>query len=279
MTGIETHLKQKGWLDKAYIYWFDEPGSKDHAFLMNGFNRLKENAPGIRRMLTSSVARDLIGGPNLWCPESDGYDRGLSEERRKAGDHFWWYVCTSPKAPYCTDKIDHPGVEMRTWLWQAWERGIEGVLVWESVYWTSGAAYSDPKKPQNPYEDPMAWVSGYGVQNARQPWGNGEGRFVYPPEASVYDRSGAPVLEGPVDSIRWEMLRDGIEDYEYLAMLKRLLKEKDGKLADPERKTCEALLTVPQTITRSLTDFSKDSAPIEARREEIAKALERLFKL
>ena len=75
------------------------------------------------------------------------------------GDRFWWYVCTGPKAPYCTLFIDHPATELRVWLWQTWKRQISGILVWQTNYWTSGAAY--PDNPQNPYEDPMGWVSGY----------------------------------------------------------------------------------------------------------------------
>ncbi|MBO6065132.1 MAG: hypothetical protein J6P36_01810 [Lachnospiraceae bacterium] len=35
--GVEAHLKEKGWLDKAYVYWFDEPDPKDYEFVMNGF--------------------------------------------------------------------------------------------------------------------------------------------------------------------------------------------------------------------------------------------------
>jgi len=52
------------------------------------------------------------------------------------------------------------------------------------------------------------------------------GRFIYPPQDAANANPAGPVLDGPVDSIRWEMLRDGIEDYEYLTILERLLKAK-----------------------------------------------------
>ncbi|MBI4979839.1 MAG: DUF4091 domain-containing protein [Spirochaetes bacterium] len=272
---VEQHLKEKGWLDKAYIYWFDEPDPKDYPFVMNGFNKIKENAPGLRRMLTEQVEDGLIGGPNLWCPVSSSYNHEAAEKQRAAGDHFWWYVCCSPKAPYATEFIDHPATDLRVWLWQTWQNKIEGVLVWESVYWTSDAAYPDRTKPQNPYLDPMAWVSGYDAKPGdKRPWGNGDGRFVYPPEA--FFNSDGPVLDGPVDSIRWEMLRDGIEDYEYFVMLKRLIAEKGAKLSASERMRYEQLLVVPESISRSLTEFTTDPAPIEARRHELAKAIETL---
>ena len=126
----------------------------------------------------------------------------------------------------------------------------------------------------------MGWVSGYSTPaGQKSPWGNGDGRFVYPPEAAADAHPPGPVLEGPVDSIRWEMLRDGIEDYEYLAILKRLIEQKKGKLSASQRKRLASLLEVPDSITKSMTSFTKDPAPIEARRNEIACAIEQLNKL
>ena len=65
------------------------------------------------------------------------------------------------------------------WLWQTWQRDIRGILVWQSNYWTSSAAF--PDKPQDPYEDPMGYVSGYSTPSGvKRYWGNGDGRFIYP---------------------------------------------------------------------------------------------------
>ncbi|NUQ00132.1 MAG: DUF4091 domain-containing protein, partial [Armatimonadetes bacterium] len=276
---VEAHLAEKGWLDEAYIYWFDEPDPKDYEFVANGFRKLKEKAPGLRRMLTEQPEPELLGGPNIWCPVSDAFNAETARPRMAAGETFWWYVCTGPKAPYATLFIDHPGTEMRVWLWQTWQRGIEGILVWASNYWSSGAAYPDAKNPQNPYEDPMSWVSGYDTPaGTKRPWGNGDGRFVYPPEAAADGRPAQPVLDGPVDSIRWEMLRDGIEDYENFVILKRLLAERGASLPAAERARFEALLEVPASITTTATAFTKDPAPLTARREEMLAAIEVLAK-
>jgi hypothetical protein len=274
---VQEHLRQKGWLDDAYVYWFDEPDPKDYEFVMNGFNKLKEAAPDVTRMLTEQVEPNLVGGPNIWCPVSNNYKHEPAEERRKHGEKFWWYVCTGPKAPYCTLFIDHPGTELRVWLWQTWQRKIDGILVWQSNYWTSSAAYPDPNQPQNPYKDPMGWRSGYSTPDGeKRPWGNGDGRFVYPPQAAADANPPGPVLDGPVDSIRWEMLRDGIEDYEYLAILRRLLEATKDKLSAGQRQEYTALLDVPQEVTSDMTTFTKDPAPIEARRDQVARAIVQL---
>ncbi|MFO7976452.1 MAG: DUF4091 domain-containing protein [Candidatus Hydrogenedentota bacterium] len=278
MQGLQEHLREQGWLDEAYVYWFDEPAPKDYEFVMKGFRKLKENAPDINRMLTEQVEPELIGGPNIWCPLTPAYDYEVAEERRAAGDTFWWYVCTGPKAPYATLFIDHPGTELRVWLWQTWEKEVEGILIWQTNYWTSSAAY--PDSPQNPYEDPMGWRSGYSTPaGTKRPWGNGDGRFIYPPVAAADGKPPAPVLEGPVDSIRWEMLRDGVEDYEYFVILERLFEERREQIPVNERGFYEGLLEVPDNISESRTEFTKDPAPIEARRDAIARAIVKLLRM
>jgi hypothetical protein len=277
---VETHLREKGWLKDAYVYWFDEPDPKDYEFVMNGFRKLKEAAPGVGRMLTEQVEPELVGGPNIWCPVTPAFDLEPAKERQSVGDRFWWYVCTGPKAPFTTLFIDHPGTELRVWLWQTWQRRIQGILIWETTYWTSNCAYPDPEHPQNPYEDPMGWVSGYSTPaGVKQPWGNGDGRFVYPPEAGANAHPEAPVLEGPVDSIRWEMLRDGIEDYEYMAILERLIQERGKVLSMRARGRYLSLLEVPEDITKDMKRFTTDPEPIEKRREAVARAIERLCRL
>ena len=269
--GIEAHLREKGWLDKMYVYWFDEPEPRDYEFVMNGFRTLKRHAPAIRRMLTEQPEAELLGGPNLWCPLTPHLHTADEPKCRAAGDRFWWYVCCGPKAPYVTEFIDHPGVEMRLWSWQTWKESVHGLLIWATTYWTSGCAY--PDTPQNPYEDPMSWVSGYSTaRGTKRPWGNGDGRLVYPPLAAANGRSAAPVLDDPVPTFRLEMLGDGIEDYEYFAMLQRRL-----VTATPEQRAkYEPLLAVPESVTKSMTDFSIDPAPIESHRVKLARALESL---
>jgi hypothetical protein len=271
---LEAHLVAKGWADEAYIYWFDEPDPHQYPFVMDGFAKLKRSCPGLARMLTEQVEPGLLGGPDIWCSITDNYQHAAAEARRKHGEKFWWYVCTGPKAPYAGLFIDHPAPELRIWLWQTFQRNIEGVLVWETNYWTSSAAYPDPRHPQNPYIDPMSWTSGYSTPAGdRRPWGNGDGRFLYPPVAAAAGMDGAPVLDGPVDSIRWEHLRDGIEDYEYLVILRQRLAARRADLPAATWQRLAALLEVPAEISRSLTEFAADGGPIEAHRDQVARAI------
>ena len=276
---IEAHLREKGWLDMAYIYWFDEPEPKDYAFVRAGMERLKKYAPGLRRMLTEEPVEPLYGAVDIWCPVTPNYNHEIAELRRQHGERFWWYVCTGPKAPYCTLFIDHPATELRVWLWQTWQRKIDGILVWSTNYWTSSAAFPDGF--QDPYEDPMGYVSGYSTpKGVKRHWGNGDGRFIYPPQiASVPGKTSGPVIAKPVSSIRWEMLREGIEDFEMLWLLRDLLKQKGSRLSSERRKAIEALLTVPPEITTDMTTFTKSPKPIYDHRSKVAQAIEELITL
>ncbi|RMF86453.1 MAG: DUF4091 domain-containing protein, partial [Planctomycetota bacterium] len=274
---LTSHLREKGWLDMAYAYWFDEPDPKDYAFVRRGMERLAIYGPGLARMLTEQPEPELYGAVDIWCPVTPNYDFETAEARRREGESFWWYVCTGPKAPYCTLFIDHPAVELRVWLWQTWKYKVEGILVWSSNYWTSTAAFPDPAHPQNPYLDPMGYVSGYSTpKGVKRHWGNGDGRFLYPPPAAADGAPEKPILDGPVSSIRWEMLREGIEDYEMLYLARELLRRKGDTLPAEQRRRYEALLEVPPEITTDMTHFTTDPRPILTRRRALAAMIEDL---
>jgi len=271
---LEEFLRRKGWLSMAYVYWFDEPEPKDYEFVTKGMERLKKYAPGLRRMLTEEPNDRLQAPVDIWCPVTPNYNHEVAEKRRQLGETFWWYICTGPKAPFCTLFIDHPATELRVWLWQTWQRKIAGILIWQTNYWTSEAAY--PDSFQNPYEDPMSYVSGYSTpKGVKRHWGNGDGRFIYPPlsAATPETSKGQPVIEPPVSSIRWEMLREGIEDYEMLVLLQDRLEKIADQLPADKKARYQALLEVPGEITRSMTSFTFDPRPILERRRAIAQAI------
>ena len=245
---VEAHLREKGWLDKAIVYWFDEPDVKDYPFVRSGFDILREYSPGLVRAVTEEPVEGLAGAPNLWCSHTHRlYDHpdALAAARAR-GDTIWWYLCWLPKAPYAGLFIDHPAVEMRTWLWQSRAERVTGVLVWLMNRWQSVSLYKNGAL-QNPYLDPMSRHSGDGKS-----FGNGDGMLVYPPKERI---------SGPVTSIRMEMLRDGIEDYEYFAMLEK-------------RNPASPLLEVPKDVSESLTQFSDSPLPIMRHRLRIARAIE-----
>ena len=126
----------------------------------------------------------------------------------------------------------------------------------------------------------MGWRTGYSTpRGEKRPWGNGDGRFIYPPLAAADANPSGPVLEGPVDSIRWEMLRDGIEDYEYFVILRNGLEAKGDRLSAAQKRAYAALLEVPKEVTKDMTTFTKDPAPVERHRDRVARAIGELDRL
>jgi hypothetical protein len=271
---LEKHFKEKGWAKMPYAYWTDEPKPENYEFVQLGMERIKKFAPGIQTMITTHMKDDTLKGPiDIWCPNSPNYNPETAKERQAAGSRYWWYLCTGPKAPFCTLFIDHPASEIRLWAWQSWQRDIVGLLIWETTYWQTG------DEPQNPYEDPMSYE--HHKKNENKYYGNGDGRLFYPP-LSAFKQSDVsekrPVIEPPVSCIRLELLREGIEDYEFLWLLRSQIAKKRSSLTAEQLKKYEALLEVPEEITGKMTQFTTDAKPIYERRAAIAEAIEQLGK-
>ncbi len=276
---VERHLRERGWLDKAFTYWFDEPDPKDYEFVVAGMKRLRAAAPKLARMLTEQPEPALIGNVDIWCGLTPEWTRERVAERRAAGERVWWYICCAPTAPYATEFIDHPGTELRLWPWQSWQYGVTGILVWETTYWNSPLVTLAPNH-QDPWADPMSYVSGYDFPVGHVGyWGNGDGRFLYPPNKGKLQPS-TPNFDGPVNSLRWENLRDGMEDYEYLWLLQReITRLENHPGAKSKIKAAKALLVIPETVSRDLTHFTTDPRPLLKHRDQVARMIERLVKI
>jgi hypothetical protein len=276
LSKIEKHLREKGWLSKAFTYWFDEPDPKDYDFVVAGMERLKAAAPGIKRMLTEQPEPKLMGHVEIWCGLTPEWTPEKVQARRAAGEEVWWYICTGPKAPYVTEFIDHPGLELRLWPWQSWQYGVSGILVWASVYWNSPLVFRAPQL-QDPWVDPMSYVSGYSFPVGHVGlWGNGDGRFLYPPRRDP-NKSPTPSFDEPVNSLRWENLRDGMEDYEYLWLLRQAAERAESGGQNVELvKQARTLLTVPAEVSKDLTHFTTDPRVLLEHRRKVAEMIERL---
>ncbi len=268
---IQDHLEKNGWLRKAYVYWYDEPGTRDYPFVVERMKLLKRLAPKLTRMLTEQPEPPLYGYVDLWCPVLHAYRPERCQARQQLGERVWWYVCCGPKAPWLGLFIDHPHTDMRAWLWATWKWNVEGCLIWTTNWWTAWRLFGS--KYQNPWEDPMSYTSG-SVPGRVSYWGNGDGRFLYPPNRKAWHDQQTKYIEGPVDSYRWEQLRDGLEDWEYMYALQELVRKRGSAARDAAR-----LLKVPDEIMgRNAIEFTHKPTPILQHRRKVAEAIERLMR-
>jgi hypothetical protein len=273
---VEKHLADNGWLGKEYIYWFDEPDPKDYDFVREGMINIRKAAPRLTRFITEhKPGPDIMDVSEISCTIFHRVDPAVITELSREGREFWSYLCTGPKAPWVTLFIDHPAVNLRIWLWMSFQFGLKGILVWRANYWTSDTVFPDTDL-QNPWEDPMSYTVGYGTPCGQvNYWGNGDGRFLYPPNRKG-SRDTTKYLTAPINSVRWEILREGVEDYEYFRLLEKAVQEAPPRMkgaAGEGRK----LLRLPQSLFRNTQDYTKDPRAVLEYRKKVAAVLERLL--
>ena len=274
---VREHLRDKGWLHMAVSYPYDEPHPQDVPFIVSQLQLIKKYFPELKCMIPTNgeAKQELVGLQDYWCTMTSGHKQAFADARIAAGDTYTLYTCVGPSAPFASNYIDRPATDMRALMWQAWQTKATGFLMWQSVYWSSEAAY--PASLQNPYTDAMSWQGlrpGL-VKGDRRPFKAGDGRFFYPPKA-CFDGGNAFVDEQPADSIRLEMTRDGIEDWEYFALLRARIA--DAHLSEEEAAPFNALLAVPPEVSTSLRKYTFAPEPIEAHRAALAQAIETLGK-
>ena len=262
------HMKAKGWGDKWVLYMSDEPFDWDPKI-----------GPDIRKQMIALCDMVHEVDPNIpiyvstWHhqPEWDGHLNlwGIGHygivppekiaEIRKGGARIRYttdgQMCTD--TPYC-------GVE-RLLPHYCFKYDVEAYEFWGCNWLT-----------YNPYE--FGWHS-Y-IFQSDQPgksyyvrYPNGDGFLVYP---------GGPIgVKGPVSSVRLEQAREGVEDYEYLYLLRDLI----AKAKAAGRNTTEAekamqlasdLVTIPNDGGRYSTKILPDPDAVFRAKEAVAKAIEGL---
>lgn len=266
------HLRERGWLDRAYAYWFDEPSEEDYPYVAEGMTLLGENCPGLTRLLTEQPEPPLFDVVDLWVPVLSMYRPDDCRARQEAGQDVWWYVCCGPHAPYPNNFVDHPAINQRIRPWMAQKYGVTGELYWATTFY---GHMPDGKTIRNPWEDAMTYRPSGGY------WGNGDGMLLYPAARAP---SETPVLDGPVVSIRWEMLRDGIEDWEYMWTLKQEMARLEALRPTADLRTrreataalreAREALDAPDRLAESLVKFTQDPRDLLRERERIARAIE-----
>ena len=252
-------LKDRGWWSKGYFYIQDEPCNEEqYQRLRQTSQRVKSFAPDARIVSpffrrpefdeTKSIFDLAADDVNIWCISSHHYDldpvvREQYHKMKNRGDTLWWYVCCGPGSPYCNFFVEMSGMQHRMLFWQQKMNHVEGLLYWCTTYWNS-----DPS--QGTGNDPWTDMATVKFIN---PNIYGDGSLFYPGNKVGFD--------GPVLSQRMLIIRDGIEDFEYLT----ILQERRG-----DRKAEEMI----SRLVTSMTEYCQAPEQLEQIRSEIAHDIE-----
>ncbi|MBL4879817.1 MAG: DUF4091 domain-containing protein [Oleispira sp.] len=275
--GFQDHLEANGWLGKEYLYWIDEPKHEDYAFVREGMNTIKEAAPKLTRFITeNNPGPEIMDVTDIGCPVLAKFDPEKSKEWIEQGRQMWSYLMTWPKAPHLNLFIDSDAINMRMWLWMSYRYKLTGILVWSSNVWNAEGC-SPPGLLQNIWEDPMTYKDSYGAAvGGGMEYGNGDGMFFYPPNRDP-NNDKTKYIRGPVPSIRLEIMREGIDDYDYMILL-----EKSIENARPDQKglvaQAKAVLGFGNDVFTNDKKYAKSPKTLLAYRRQMGALLEKFNK-
>ncbi len=233
---------------QAFCPIADEPSHGEWAGVFERLKKWKQTAPDIAAMLTASGLQPFLpDSADVWAvhlPMFDTVNNRPILERIAQGGEVWCYVNDAPSRPYGNFFIDFSSIEHRILFWQAWALGVKGFRY-------ACINVCDPER--DAYADLVDAVPT-----------QGNGFLVYP----------GP--EGPVDSIRWENIRDGIEDYDYLVLLRErteALRQKGGDAGLLARAQAAANL---KTLVPDLLSYPRTPSALLIKRAEIGDVLDEL---
>jgi len=236
------HLGKRGWRDKFVQHISDEPNLPQLKRFRRLAKLLRCAAPGITFMdaLTDPEFADITDFP---VPLESTYDRVLAESSRTAED-IWVYYCCGPVGPWPNRFIEYLLIRVRIFAWICFQKRIPGFLHWGYNHWSAVG-----KNIHNPWDD---------ASTHRHP--AGDPCLIYPPRDNKMPR------DQIYGSIRWEIIREAMEDYEYLSMTRELAEAGNSEAS-------EILEEVATEVVPDWTIYTRDWVYLNTVRERMGNLL------
>lgn len=192
LPALVAHLKTRGWLADYLQHLADEPIAGNLASYRAMAALARKYAPELR-IVEACHTKDLAGAIDVWVPQLNYLhdDFAHYQARQRAGEEVWFYTCVFPQGEYANRFIEQPLIKTRLLHWINFRYGLTGYLHWGYNHWTQDSPFTHTTRPHG----------GPPYLPAGDPW------IVYPGR------------DGPLDSIRFEAMRDGIADHELLSLL------------------------------------------------------------
>ena len=251
------HLRQKGWLDMAYVYVYDEAPKSAWPEVKKIAQAIHAAAPQARILQCLNEpegVRELTGFGDVFDIYVAQYHKSGVAQSQKKGAEVWLALCCYPM-DHPNFFLEYPLLDVRVTPWICWKYKAHGFEYWSPNAWGANGQKKGDRWPKVP------WVANtFGRYN-------GDGYLVYP---------GADL--NPYSSIRLEALRDGLEDYEYLWTLNSLLQKADQrKLTGPAVDEAGRLLSLEELVQET-GSYSPHIARYLTHRRQLAEAIVTLQK-
>ena len=199
------HLRRKGWLDRAFVYVYDEAPESAWPEVMKMSRAIRSAAPELRIIQCLSEpagVKALQGFVDVFDVYIAHYHQTGMARLQREGVQAWLAVCCCP-ADHPNLFIEYPLLDARIIPMFCWKYGVQGFEYWSPNSWgpnlRKDVSERWPEVPWNP--------NSFGDYN-------GDGYLLYPGPGGV-----------PYPSIRLAALRDGFEDYEYMWTLNQCVEE------------------------------------------------------
>jgi hypothetical protein len=250
------HLEKRNWLGRFVLKIGDEPAGFD--FWWNRFTLAAREAGMPFMTCFNSIdwkeAEPKAGQLALWQPLYMHYDEAFFRKAREAGAKISWYNCGPPPRT----SVQTGPSELRSFLWQAAKADLDSVGWWGIQCWGSEGSGTGNELWQNRYSH---WNS-----------------VVYPrhPEKPAWQKPGKPGWcdSEPLDSVRWEHIRDGMEDAWYVNLLRTRIAQARQKGLAKEADQAQAVLDgIWRDVFPTLNDYAPDFNRLLESRTKVAEAI------
>ncbi len=250
-TAWQEHLKAKGWLGLGYTYLADEPPPGQLPAVNARLAQVRQAAPALANMVpTAGFPQQIAANLDIWCPEIRTFDPAVGLQEQARGKEVWWYPAYPTQHPFINLWIDYPALDCRIWPWLTWKRNVDGLLYWSVCYWTG---------TPDPLTQAPAFSGSSGLAN-------GDGSLFYPGPGGK-----------PLDSIRVEALRDGLQDYEVFCLLEAGVRElrASGKAPALAAKA-DALLAIDPAVVTNSRQYTQNPQQLLTTREQMSETMQQI---
>jgi len=214
LAALDAYLVDREYASRAYYLLADSPqdaAAFDLAAYLSEMTRAV--APHLRIAVGSEPRAELYAnatyagaGFDTWICSLSAYDEATAVDRQSDHDEqVWWRPTAADVAPLLNPAtIDHRGLEARLLGFALFKHRVDGL------------AYHDLTGWGDPWTDP--WVGE----------GNGDGFLLYPEPGTTQATTRF------IPSIRLELLREALEDYEYLRLANGANRPAAGAASTPD---------------------------------------------